>query len=251
MMLTLEQLVSQVRFPTHRDRDFFIRVYQTPRDVYATRLRAIGFEGCESVLDAACGFGQWAVTLASINDRVDAFDLSPLRVAALKSIAAAEGVNNLYVCRSTLDVLPYRDGAFDAVFCYGAVFFTDYRRTFAEFARVLRPGGRLYFTANALGWYIYNLIAAHKPSRDFSPRRMATRALVNTARFAAGRHSPGDEIAMSAADARRSLDRAGFEVVGIAGDGELAVGSNAKGRSFFVSHHYGLRAVFEVLCEKR
>jgi SAM-dependent methyltransferase len=249
-MTTPEQLASQIGFPTHRDRDFFMRVYRTERKVYAERLRAIGFEGRESVLDAACGFGQWALTLAGMNGCVHAFDVSALRVEALRRIAATQQARNLHVCRGTLDAVPYANGSFDALFCYGAVFFTDYRRSFVEFARVLRPGGLMYFTANAFGWYLRNLLVGHNPSRDFSPRRMAIGALYNTLRFAAGRHAAGAEIVMSPDQARRAAERSGLRVIGIGADGELSIGSR-RGRSFFMSHYGGFRAVYEVLCEKR
>jgi ubiquinone/menaquinone biosynthesis C-methylase UbiE len=246
-----EQVASELPFPTHRDRDFFNRVYQTPRQIYVERLRAIGFAGRESVLDAACGFGQWSLALASLNTRVYAFDLSDLRIRVLHRLAAVEQASNLTLCRSSLDRLPYADRSFDALFCYGAVFFTDYRRSLAEFARVLKPGGLLYFTANDIGWYLYNLIAAHKPSRDFSPRRMATRALFNTVRFKIGIHAAGDEIAISRGAARRAVDAAGFSDISIAGDGQVTRAAAVRGRPFFASHYLRLPAVYEVLCERR
>jgi SAM-dependent methyltransferase len=246
-----EELADKVTFARHRDRDFFVRVYRTPLEVYAQRLRAIGFERKAAVLDAACGFGQWSLALAAINDRVDAFDLSVARVQAVKRISAVQGISNIRVCRSALDVLPYATESFDAIFCYGAIFYTDYRRSLAEFARVLKPGGRLYFTANDFGWYLYNLIDGHQPSRDFSPRLMAARTIFNTLRFAVAAHRPGDEIVLSPNAARRAIERVGLRTLGVGGDGELSMEGASRGRSFFHSHHYGIRAVYEVLCEKR
>jgi SAM-dependent methyltransferase len=44
--------------------------------------------------------------------------------------------------------LPFADGAFDAVVCqFGAMFFPDKPRAYAEARRVLRPGGRFWFNS--------------------------------------------------------------------------------------------------------
>ena len=43
--------------------------------------------------------------------------------------------------------LPFADGAFDTVVCqFGAMFFPDKAKAFAEARRVLRPGGRFVFS---------------------------------------------------------------------------------------------------------
>jgi SAM-dependent methyltransferase len=249
-MRSAEALAALVPFETHRDRDFFLRVYATPLEVYGGRLRAIGFEGRRAVLDAGCGFGQWALAMTEMNARVHACDISGLRTAGLRTIARTIGVANLHVVRSTIDVLPYADASFDAVFCYGAVFFTDYRRSFAEFARVLQPGGLMYFSANDFGWYLYNLVAAHKPSADFSPRRMALRTFRNTAAFSLGRYRAGLELVLPPRAARAALVRSGFEVLAIGPDAGIAMAGQPPGRQFFAARRYGIRSVYEVLCRK-
>jgi SAM-dependent methyltransferase len=250
-MTTVEALADRIPFDTHRDRDFFLRVYGTPREVYVDRLRAVGFAGHGRVLDAACGFGQWSLALAQLNGRVHACDVSRLRVGAVREMARAEN-SRVDVCQSTIDALPYAAASVDAIFCYGAVFFTDYRVTFREFARVLAPGGVLYVSANGPGWYLHNLLTAHKPSRDFSPRRMALETFVNTVRFKFGRlRTGGAQIVISPSAARRALDRAGFDVVQWGGDGEVTVRPGLTGRRFFSGRQYGLASVYEILARKR
>jgi SAM-dependent methyltransferase len=249
-MTIAETLADRIPFDTHRDRDFFLRVYGTPREVYVERLRAVGFEGHGRVLDAGCGFGQWSLALAQLNDRVHACDVSWLRTAAVREIARAED-RHVDVCQSTIDALPYASASIDAIFCYGAVFFTDYRVTFREFSRVLVPGGQLYVSANGLGWYLHNLLTAHKPSRDFSPRRMALETLANTLAFNLGRFRPGRQIVIPPSTARRALDRAGFDVVHWGGDGEVSVQPGLTVRRFFAGRQYGFVSVYEVVARKR
>jgi SAM-dependent methyltransferase len=236
-------------FPSAADRDFYTRIFSTPADVYVERLRAVGFEGHGRVLDAACGFGQWSLALAELNRRVDAFDVQQFRADVVRRLVDASPSVDVGVARASLDAMPYADGTFDAAFCYGAAFFVDFRLALSELHRVLRPAGLLYVSANGLGWYLYNLIENHKPSADYSPRRMAAKALVASGRSYLGRPVDAGEQRMiprrSAVAALRGL---GFDDVRAGGDGQLGTGT---GRSFFPATKYGLTNVYEVLGRKR
>jgi SAM-dependent methyltransferase len=238
-------------FPSHADKDFFSRVYTTPQEVYLNRLRAIGFCDFAKVLDAGCGYGQWTVALSSLNASVDACDISEFRLEVVQSIAAASGIHNITVRPASIDKLPYDNHRFDAVFCYGAVFFVDYWQAFHEFYRVLKPGGKLYFTANGPGWYLYSLIQNHKPSKDFSSRRMALDTFLNTGRFCVtGSFRTGAQIVMPIGAARRALEQVGFSNIQVNGDGKIAVQPGLNTRSFFPKTKFGLPNVYEVLCTK-
>ena len=58
--------------------------------------------------------------------------------------ADAQGITNVETRVCSADDLPFGDGAFDSVSVrFGYMFFPDVARATAEFARVLRPGGRL------------------------------------------------------------------------------------------------------------
>lgn len=246
-----QAVAAETEFSSDNDRAFFLRVYQTAQEVYRKRVQALGFEALGVVLDAGCGFGQWAMTLASRNERVLAQDISPFRLEVLRQIAGRVGVSNVEtLAPSSLDGLPLPAASVDAVFCYGAIFFVDYRKALSEFARVLKPGGRLYFTANGYGWYLHNLIKNHNPAKDFSPRQMALETFANTARLTFGGHRPGVQIVMPLPQVRAFMERAGFTDIHAAGDGMINVGAVEGVRSFFRAAYYGMNGVYEVLCQK-
>jgi SAM-dependent methyltransferase len=93
------------------------------------------------VLDAACGPGLYSQELLARGAVVMAFDASPVMVA----LARARIADQAQVDQAVLgQPLPYRDGAFDLAVCALAIHYADDRAVaFAEFCRVLRPGGAL------------------------------------------------------------------------------------------------------------
>ena len=48
-------------------------------------------------LDAGCGFGQWSLALASLNERVNACDVSQLRVDFLSDMVRQLDVTNVVI----------------------------------------------------------------------------------------------------------------------------------------------------------
>ena len=94
------------------------------------------------VLDVGCGDG--ARTLANLPDGSVGLDVSRRGLDL-----AAETVPTARLVHGELSELPFADDAFDAVTAYHAVFHVPRARhpeVYAEFARVLRPGGRLLMT---------------------------------------------------------------------------------------------------------
>ena len=69
-------------------RGFCERVFSTDPSVYENRLKAIGFQDMDRVLDAGCGFGQWALVMAGMNREVHAIDVDPSRVEFLCEMVA-------------------------------------------------------------------------------------------------------------------------------------------------------------------
>src|SRR5882757_9891698 len=97
-------------------------------------------------LDIAAGTGEPGLSIARLSPkgRVVLTDL----VAEMLDIAArrarAQGVANVETTVCSADDLPFDDATFDSVSVrFGYMFFPDLGRATAEFARVLRPGGRL------------------------------------------------------------------------------------------------------------
>ncbi|GGX94749.1 methyltransferase domain-containing protein [Massilia dura] len=97
------------------------------------------------VLEIAAGTGivtrQLAASLPSA--RIVATDLNPDMLAVGRAAAALPQVS--WQPADAMQ-LPFDDAGFDLLVCqFGAMFFPDKRRAFAEARRVLLPGGRLLF----------------------------------------------------------------------------------------------------------
>lgn len=100
----------------------------------------------DTLLDVACGAGASAVHLARrFGCRVIGVDLGVANVERARAAAAAAGVADRVEFRlGDAERLPLPNGAVDAVLCECAFcVFPDKSSAAAEFARVLRPGGRL------------------------------------------------------------------------------------------------------------
>jgi arsenite methyltransferase len=100
------------------------------------------------VLDVAAGRGASALMLArEFAVTVDGVDLSAANMALATGAARAAGVADAAFFVGDGAALPFPDGLFDAVVCECAFCtFTDKPAAAAQFARVLRPGGRVGIT---------------------------------------------------------------------------------------------------------
>jgi 2-polyprenyl-3-methyl-5-hydroxy-6-metoxy-1,4-benzoquinol methylase len=97
-------------------------------------------------LDAGCGSGRMTRMLAARGCAVDAVDASPAMIAA----AQRETEHAPAACRPTfqrlptIEKLPFPDQSYEGVLCSSVVeYLPQPRSAIAEFARVLKPGGRL------------------------------------------------------------------------------------------------------------
>lgn len=233
-------------------KDFCRRMYASSFDKYATRLEMIQYTGKSRVLDAGCGFGQWSFALAACgNKRVDACDVSLDRINVFQEILAQTGKNDVHPVVSPLERLPYENGVFDCVFCYGVIHATDINSVLDEFYRVLKNGGRLYFTANGLGYYIKRWLDDESRTPDHSPKIDIARVLLNTAlaeKYGAKKLPWGLVVEPKAMLER--VRKAGFTVLGHANEGHLALGGNRVPLPFFTDNYDGLTGVYEILAEK-
>jgi ubiquinone/menaquinone biosynthesis C-methylase UbiE len=97
----------------------------------------------ESVLDVGCGPGNFtrSFALAVGDGLVVGIDASETMLA--RAVRETDCVNVAYV-RGDACALPFRDGTFDAICCFAALYLIDEpMRALDEIARVLAPGGRL------------------------------------------------------------------------------------------------------------
>jgi ubiquinone/menaquinone biosynthesis C-methylase UbiE len=234
------------------DQEFYLRMWQPGLEVYENRLKAIDFVGQERVLDCGFGMGQWLVPLAELNHKVWGCEVDAHRVQVAQSIKDELRLTNLEVRQATTTSLPYEDNFFDAIFCYGVVFLTDLRQTLKELCRVLRPGGKVYFTANGIGWFLFLLTTEHNKSANYDPRAIAARALRHSLNYAAG--SPfveGEQLAITREQMRSHLATAGFGQVILGNEGSIHEGTNAAPTSFYSRKDYlGEDFIYEVLARK-
>jgi SAM-dependent methyltransferase len=97
----------------------------------------------DRVLDVACGPGNFArdFALAAGDGLVVGIDSSATMLGVAVRDAAMDNV--AYVRGDARD-LPFRDGCFDAICCFAALYLIEEpMRALAEIVRVLAPGGRL------------------------------------------------------------------------------------------------------------
>jgi ubiquinone/menaquinone biosynthesis C-methylase UbiE len=232
----------------HNDHLFLRRIFSEGLIKYENRLKAIGFTGKHKVLDAGCGYGQWSLALARLNDTVETCDISTLRVRFLLSLADQLGFTNLHAQVCGIDEMPYPDNYFDAVFCYGVIFLTPWRKSLVELARVLKPGGRIYVNANGLGWYMFLWQEEHNKADDYDPRAIAARCFGDTLIYEReGLYRPGMNLIIEQDAITQNLEDLGFTQILVAHEGCLHVDmSMPVPRPFFKGQYNENAAVYEV-----
>lgn len=238
-------------FTSENERAFCKRVWSTDPEIYQTRLKAIGFKGFGRVLDAGSGMGQWTLALARLNGKVDAIEISEERITFTKAVFQKCN-SDTGIVQGSIEKMNYTDESFDAVFCYSVLLCTDYKASLREFYRVLKPGGKLYFNTNGLGWYLYNLIDGHNATSDFDPRKMAAETISNTLEYlSSGQHESGKSLVMPAHSTLQFCEEIGFEINASGGEGTLNPGGVENLRSFFKASYHDYEGVYEVLCTKK
>jgi 2-polyprenyl-3-methyl-5-hydroxy-6-metoxy-1,4-benzoquinol methylase len=104
----------------------------------------------KTLLDVACGAGGPAMRIAATTGcSVIGIDVHEQAVTTANSLAAQGGLAERAEFRSTdaTGPLPFPDASFDAITCIDAInHFPERTRVIAEWARLLKPDGRLLFT---------------------------------------------------------------------------------------------------------
>ena len=116
------------------------------RPVGTAIIEHLGIAEAQHHLDVAAGTGEPGLTVARLAPRghVVLTDLSAEMLAIATRRAAAQGITNFETRVCSADDLPFGDATFDSISVrFGYMFFPDAARATAEFARVLKPGGRL------------------------------------------------------------------------------------------------------------
>ena len=114
-------------------------------------VKALGGREGESFGDAleiGSGTGYFSLNLVQLGviERLTATDISPGMLKRLSTTADTLGVSDVTTVATEAETLPFEDESFDLVFGHAVLHhIPDLDRAFAEFRRVLRPGGMIAF----------------------------------------------------------------------------------------------------------
>jgi len=114
--------------------------------VGAAMIERLGIAADQQHLDIAAGTGEPGLTVAALAPRghVVLTDLAAEMLEIATRRAHAQGITSFETAVCSADDLPFADATFDSVSVrFGYMFFPDLAKATAEFARVLKPGGRL------------------------------------------------------------------------------------------------------------
>jgi SAM-dependent methyltransferase len=119
-------------------------------DEYRRFFELLGLKADDQVLDVGCGSGGPALFLArQTGCRVTGVDVNAAGIRAGVALARETGLQDRarFYQADAGELLPFASGAFDAVICLDVLcHLPDRGWLFAEWLRVLRPGGRVLFT---------------------------------------------------------------------------------------------------------
>jgi len=246
-----ENLKQFEKYLGENDFGFLNRVFSGGLDIYKKRLEAIGFVGKEKVLDAGCGFGQWSMALASLNEEVTGFDYSSERVMIANEISNKLNIKNVNFFKSSLENSKQKENSIDAIFCYGTIFITDIKASLTEFYRVLRPNGVLYVNANAIGWALNSWFNAPNKTSDYDPRSNVSKMFENTVLYNNGFPKREGQLIIEKKEMLDFLSSIGFVDCLIGPEGTLHINeSSEKPAPFFAKEYFGFDGIYEVLAKK-
>ena len=129
----------------------------------------VAFPRGSRVLDVGCGDGDQLETLRRAG-------MDAIGVDRAQPIVDALTARGLPAVRGVAEELPAASESMDGLVCKVVVPYTDERRAIAEWARVLRPGGRVLAAYHGAGYYLRCLTTGP----GLGLRLYALRSLVNT-----------------------------------------------------------------------
>jgi ubiquinone/menaquinone biosynthesis C-methylase UbiE len=113
------------------------------RDEHRMVLRMLNLSGNDRVLDVACGPGNFTRGFARATGEGLVVGIDASKTMLAVAVRKTESANLAYV-RGDACTLPFRDGSFDAICCFAALYLIqEPMRALDEIARVLAPGGRV------------------------------------------------------------------------------------------------------------
>ena len=149
--------------------------------------------------------------------------------------------------------VPIRDQSYTAIFCYGAIFATDWKKTLIEFRRLLKPGGKLYLTANGIGYIVHLWVNEPNKTKDYNPRKVASAALKNSIDYSQGQVMDASfPLIIEKDELLVELNKADFEVIDIQPEGQINLfPGRVAPKPFFRAEYFNLPGCYEVLAERQ
>lgn len=156
---------------------------------WEAKVLSLSLIGHRRVLDVGCGSGQWLSMLARHNTQVVGVEPEGrlLQLAAQHSKATPQ----IALARTRAEELPFGDGTFDAVLCYGVLSYTDETKSLREMSRVLKPAGQLVLGLQGAGYYLHHMIEGVRYRNRQAVRYGAEPILTRWAEVVTGRTRHG------------------------------------------------------------
>lgn len=237
------------------ERLFVQRMYSKGIGRYLKRLDRMEFKNYGNVLDAGCGYGQWAIALSMMNEKVIACDTDKNRLEFLENVIRMLDIKNIKLELNGVDQRRYPKHHFDAIFCYSVLYKTKWRIALDNFYYSLKPGGLFYVCSNGLGWYFYNYDNQHNPASDFDPRRHALGSIQKTLDYFSGVREQNPNFYDLILPSKRidEILKSKFSILYIGSEGGSNINSSLFGelpQPFFIGEYRGVEAVYEILARK-
>jgi ubiquinone/menaquinone biosynthesis C-methylase UbiE len=187
--------------------------------------------GFGSVLEIGAGTGYFSLNLAAAGliDELTCTDISAGMLDVLRDNAARLGLSDVSAVQADAEALPFPDDSFDLILGHAVLHhLPDLDRAFAEFCRVLRPGGRILFAGEPS---VVGDRVARAPKRAARLLAPLWRRAVRAAAASPGPAAPDDDEAaahglegevdihaFTPADLQRLAKGAGFQEVNVRGE---------------------------------
>ena len=227
--------------------EYYKYIFQFEIETFHRRIEMAGCTRAGTVLDAGCGYGQWAAALGATNRRVIAYDRDPGMVKITEIFALREGLDNIGVQQGDLNQpLPYPGEMFDLVWCWGVLMFVRRDHLMREFNRVLKPGGKLLLgCVNSIGRWLHKLIVAGNPL-NFDKIAWD----LSVAALGRGHRPAAVPSYLTTKAAGTFCNLFGFGLLAAATDGHIDVTGGRRRLPMFPPRFLGLENNIEVLARK-
>ena len=204
---------------------------------YRERLKKLGFFGKNKILlDAGCGAGHWAIAASFLNNQVFGIDITEKYLNVARALKKNFHRQNINLKLGRIEHLPYQDNFFDFIICYSVWMFTDKEKALAEFARVLKPGGKLYLGSLTGKMWYPRLIWKGLKQGDFQLIWSSLKAI-------------SQRIPLNPVVVRQLLEKQGFQIIEFNADGKIGQ-KNIKVKPIYNDKIWGIWEIFEILAQK-